>query len=454
MHNQKVLQHQKISHFYTTPTITHFTNILREIKSSRGRNSAEVIEEAIHHWKLHPTKQIRDADESRHHLVARPIYSHPSRVFYLQMLTSSESMSRLTMMLDSLRTDHNLKNAICTYQPTGFFDPISCRGGTPEFQLAALILLLENLKTAPIRTQHPLEVATPPLPSQSRLCRGQSVTNFNCNVADERRNVRAVSLDHQKNEPDPDLPHRHLLSWRSRIRDLQLAENRRMNATIRKSCGRESLSDLSPLTKRKYFRQSSPLTSNLMINAYSGNGSNPNANVRRQLEQHDNREFQWTVVHQVDIERKRSIDTENIDPNASSDSSMNLEKDNKYQIMLDSCTSEGLTFKARKERADALSSGYLEIFTPDQRTIPGFNTPMTTQQRLRQGYDCDEVFPRIILGNGATLRKKDYLKRIAITHILNAAEFRGVNVDQNFFENDFKYMGIRVEDTPQTQICR
>ena len=28
------------------------------------------------------------------------------------------------------------------------------------------------------------------------------------------------------------------------------------------------------------------------------------------------------------------------------------------------------------------------------------------------GVDCDEVFPGIVLGNGATVKKKDYLKKI------------------------------------------
>ncbi len=32
--------------------------------------------------------------------------------------------------------------------------------------------------------------------------------------------------------------------------------------------------------------------------------------------------------------------------------------------------------------------------------------------------------------------------------------FRGVNVGEEFYSNDFSYKGIRVEDTPQTQICR
>ena len=59
-----------------------------------------------------------------------------------------------------------------------------------------------------------------------------------------------------------------------------------------------------------------------------------------------------------------------------------------------------------------------------------------------------------MLGNGATLRKKEYLRRIGVTHILNAAEFRGVNLGKDYFDGEFHYMGVRIEDTPQTQICR
>ena len=82
---------------------------------------------------------------------------------------------------------------------------------------------------------------------------------------------------------------------------------------------------------------------------------------------------------------------------------------------------------------------------------------MTIHERNRDGIDCDEVFPNLVLGNGCTVKKKDYLKRIGITHILNAAEYRGVNVGRDYFNqigDKFKYLGFRIEDTPQTQICR
>jgi hypothetical protein len=72
----------------------------------------------------------------------------------------------------------------------------------------------------------------------------------------------------------------------------------------------------------------------------------------------------------------------------------------------------------------------------------------------QEGVDCDEVYPGVFLGNGATLKRKDFLRKIGVTHILNAAEHRGVNIDKFFFDDEFTYKGLRVEDTPQTQICR
>ena len=82
---------------------------------------------------------------------------------------------------------------------------------------------------------------------------------------------------------------------------------------------------------------------------------------------------------------------------------------------------------------------------------------MTIHERVREGIDCDEVFPNVILGNGATVRRKDYLRKIGITHILNAAEWRGVNIGEEFFNqmgDQIQYLGIRIEDTPNTLISR
>ena len=55
-------------------------------------------------------------------------------------------MTKLTQKLDMLRSDGSLKTAIESYQPRGFFDFSATRGGTAEFQLAALIVILELYK--------------------------------------------------------------------------------------------------------------------------------------------------------------------------------------------------------------------------------------------------------------------------------------------------------------------
>eukprot|EP00092_Neocalanus_flemingeri_P040871 GFUD01044493.1.p1 GENE.GFUD01044493.1~~GFUD01044493.1.p1 ORF type:complete len:524 (+),score=169.43 GFUD01044493.1:52-1572(+) len=111
------------------------------------------------------------------------------------------------------------------------------------------------------------------------------------------------------------------------------------------------------------------------------------------------------------------------------------------------------TSRDRKEAAHEVSK-YLNVLTPEEREMPGFEGKLGKWERHRHGVDCDEVFPGIVLGNGATVKKKEYLKSIGISHILNAAEFRGVNVGEDFYTSSFKYKGLRVEDTPQTQICR
>lgn len=110
--------------------------------------------------------------------------------------------------------------------------------------------------------------------------------------------------------------------------------------------------------------------------------------------------------------------------------------------------------KDRREGASQLGD-YILTECPDDREVPGFEGVVAKWDRNKHGVDCDEVFPGIILGNGATVKKKDYLKKIGTTHVLNAAEFRGVNVGEDFFSGTgIQYKGLRIEDTPQTQICR
>lgn len=125
-------------------------------------------------------------------------------------------------------------------------------------------------------------------------------------------------------------------------------------------------------------------------------------------------------------------------------------------LVNDSNKSSLLTLKERQQLAELMSS-YLKTEHPELRPTPGFPQDLSSFDRIREGVDCDEVYPNVFLGNGATVKKKDYLKRIGITHILNAAEYRGVNVGKEYFNqvgDNFQYLGFKIEDTPQTQICR
>merc|ERR1719210_1934513 len=85
-------------------------------------------------------------------------------------------MTKLTQKLDMLRSDGSLKTAIESYQPRGFFDFSATRGGTAEFQLAALIVILELYKNeAPYKNTN-RKFKPPRLPTAAiRADRGMSM---------------------------------------------------------------------------------------------------------------------------------------------------------------------------------------------------------------------------------------------------------------------------------------
>lgn len=72
--------------------------------------------------------------------------------------------------------------------------------------------------------------------------------------------------------------------------------------------------------------------------------------------------------------------------------------------------------------------------------------------------DCDEVYPRIYIGNAATAKDKKYLKILGITHVLNAAEgrtFGYVNTSQNYYLNTgIQYLGLPLADLPAVDISK
>lgn len=92
--------------------------------------------------------------------------------------------------------------------------------------------------------------------------------------------------------------------------------------------------------------------------------------------------------------------------------------------------------------------------------VPGFdpNIDDKAYYRQQQMIDCDEVYPQIYIGNGLTAKKKDYLKRIEVTHVLNAAEgktYGFVRTNAEFYrDTPIKYLGIHVYDSSGSDIMK
>ena len=609
---------QRIALKGSESTIADFTNLLREVKDLFSINSAEVITNAIKHWRENGYKTLHDKSLSLN-LVTKYFSEsclYNTRIFHLQLLTSAEIMSSIQTDVDRLKRDSTLKSAIEMYG----IGPYS-RGGA-DFQLAALILLLEYYKLSSPRntTKAYLDLSNakkPPLPinsyvstkphispSQDRtklLIQNENTSPLRSSERDTsyrriensitssvsdlyknrmstereenqvsfepryRRGQSCLNYDHKTSTNYEDQEKsKHLVSWRTRIREQQLAENRRLNDSIRSSisCSRETtpVSNVDLQEKIKSFRNwrsNTPSTSNACswrnnLNVYD------KSSITRNMEEKDYRGSQnvlsqingnrssikrsinyehspseWTPVHQIDIRKrafglsnshcspsnndtipsigskhdisfdsKKSECKENYAPypnekdspiikrryeldvtkpltdlkcrqaseppktlpklEGTSESSLStslshLKKNDpafKLNVDLDIMSDLVLSLKERKSRSQAVMSGYLMVEPPDKRIVPGFTEPLSNGERMKHGIDCDEVFPNIVLGNGATLRKKNYLNQIGITYILNAAESRGVNVGKEYFGDNFQYMGLKIEDTPQTQICR
>ena len=248
------------------------------------------------------------------------------------------------------------------------------------------------------------------------------------------------------------------------MRQQQLTEHRNLNEMVRRNSKKYSFASREPSVERE--SKPRPLQQRNILSP-------------RNIELLDSRFNRWTPVHAEAIKRNSAppatdaTDVGGKENSGRTAESMHGSRDSqpyksgagktplapmervelKYDFENGCAGLPSLTLQERKRRAEILN-GYLLVSTPDVRPMPGFTAAFSQHERVREGVDCDEVFSRIVLGNGATLRKKEYLRRIGITHILNAAEFRGVNLGKEYFHGEFHYLGVRIEDTPQTQICR
>ncbi|MFT7818285.1 inactive dual specificity phosphatase 27, partial [Arapaima gigas] len=90
-----------------------------------------------------------------------------------------------------------------------------------------------------------------------------------------------------------------------------------------------------------------------------------------------------------------------------------------------------------------------------------YNTPCVldiqravVQDRLEAPFNpVDEVWPNIFIGEQSVAVNKSRLKRLGITHILNAAHGTGVYTGPDFYAGmNIQYMGIEVDDFPDADI--
>lgn len=67
-------------------------------------------------------------------------------------------------------------------------------------------------------------------------------------------------------------------------------------------------------------------------------------------------------------------------------------------------------------------------------------------------YPCDEIYPNLFVGNGEAVEDVEYLKQIGITHIVNMAEWEVLTDASDYQNENIKYLGLSVSDSPSTKI--
>ena len=269
----------RISFKGTEDSIDHFTKLLRDAKDVFSVNSAEILLAATSHWMTRPLA----SHVPRCNAQTR---SGCSRIFYLQVLTTAFVVSRLNTELEKLRRDPTLKMMLEPY-----------RVGRQEFLLEGLIVVLEFYRSSPPPThknveREKLNLKAPlilgngttscflnhrpresevEIPSQHiswrqklsdhlnensrttsrytgssksshQLCLSIADNNINDNSRINKNlipdiSTRCSSVEYvdrarcRSTEIEPE--NRHLTSWRQRLREQQLAENRRLTDSIR-----------------------------------------------------------------------------------------------------------------------------------------------------------------------------------------------------------------------------
>jgi len=416
-------------------SIEYFTKVLKDVKDKAGLSTATAIIESLENWgKCGSPAAKCEALERQGKL----------RGLQLALVASAELHLQVTMELEKLKRDSIMGLILMRNKVT-----------KEEWTLQALIVSLELfLDTYKPNTN--LITRSDGMKCAIRELRGMSEVRIHDTngPSDDIRGSSKVSITITK-EDVPRRPIARDLScppatgWRARLSldmevEQQKSEDERKKAEILKQQEREkeNAQKLAVENKeRKIIRV------------------RKNSDRRKRLDT-INSESEYSISETSDKSARRkkkekrriAAASNNSPPPPKKSVSKNPNPGLKFNIASVS-DAPMRNSKERKASANEVAK-YLDVITPDARAMPGFEGNLAKWDRHRHGIDCDEVFPGIYLGNGATVKKKEYLKSIGVSHVLNAAEFRGVNVGEDFFGSNFEYKGLRVEDTPQTQICR
>jgi len=393
-------------------SIDYFTKVLKDIKDKGGYSTAEALLEAMEYWDKNSSTTASCEALERQGKV---------RAMQLSLLCGPEVHLRINKDIETLKRDNAMSLVM-----------MRNRVGKDEWMMEAIIVCMDLfLKSSSLEST---KVITS---SEGVRCAVRGMSEVKITVTKEQVDTFVDKKEATIREPAR-LPRSQNVgreqscqpasSWRTRL--LQDQENEK---NIKKE--EEILRNIEKKEERKIARVKSQRRGSKVL-------------LRKRLDTLNSESDTETIsTKSRKSKRKTKVNNNSPPPNKKREVTEGL----RYDVAFISPPIR--TSKQRKEAAQEVAK-YLSVYTPEEREMPGFEGKLAKWDRHRHGVDCDEVYPGIILGNGATVKKKEYLTSIGISHILNAAEFRGVNVGEDFYSSTFKYFGLRVEDTPQTQICR
>ncbi|KAK3920545.1 Dual specificity protein phosphatase 3 [Frankliniella fusca] len=108
---------------------------------------------------------------------------------------------------------------------------------------------------------------------------------------------------------------------------------------------------------------------------------------------------------------------------------------------------------ARASEVDgALLYGVMASTSRTPSCVPGFEGLSCGFDRQLLGLSCVEVYPNIYVGDAACARDRNYLQRIGITHVLNAALGVGVgmvDINASYYQGlGLNFLGLPIIDHP------